>query len=146
MSAEMERLEQASRRALAHRARLKAGTEAIKARLAPGRLIGDGKLHVAAQAKSVMADGQARVRAHPVVTAAVVTGLLGWVFRKPLLRYAPPVAQRGYDWLAGKLSFSEIGAQAEEPDGETGDVEAVVEGENGPLPDPDAEPETDTRY
>jgi hypothetical protein len=116
MTAEQARLDAASREALARRARLKAGTEAIKARLMPARLISDGKQHVTAQAKLVVADSKARVRAHPVVTATIVTGLLAWIFRKPLLRYAPPMLSRGYDWLAGKLPFSQISAYEQHMD------------------------------
>lgn len=139
MTPQQARLDAASREALARRARLKAGTEAIKARLMPSRLVSDGKKHVAAQAKSAVAEGKAHVRAHPVMTAAVVTGLVAWIFRKPLLKFAPPLLGQGYDWLAGKLPFSQIGAHAQQMD-QNGDddVEPCV----APLPDPeDDEPD-----
>jgi hypothetical protein len=135
MTIEEARLDEASRRAAAHRARIKAGTAAIRARLAPARLVNDGKAHVQAQAKAVAADGHARIRAHPVATAAIFAGLLAWIFRKPLLKHAPPLAQRSYDWLAGKLPFSEIGAETESPNTYDDDVDDEVERDFDPEAD-----------
>ncbi|QJQ32800.1 hypothetical protein GV829_10390 [Sphingomonas lacunae] len=146
MNAEQVRLDSASRSALARRARLKAGAAAIRQRLAPTRLVQDGKTHVATQAKAVVADGEARVRAHPFMAGLLVSGLLAWIFRKPLLRYAPPLAQRGYDWLAGKLPFSEIGAEGYETDETAGNVECQSEPPNGPDQDSSPDPDATTYY
>ena len=146
MSPDEARLEEASRRASAHRARIKAGSAAIKARLTPARLVSDGKAQVQAQAKAVMADGHARVRAHPVATAAIFAAVLAWVFRKPLLRHAPPLAQRGYDWLAGNLPFSEIGAESRSADAENDDVDDEVEWVSDPQPDLVRDAPQDPRY
>lgn len=137
MSGGDARLEAASREALARRERLKAGAAAIRQRLTPARLVQDGKAHVTAQAKAVVADGQARVRAHPVATAAIVAGLAAWVLRKPLLRLAPPLVQRGYDWMAGKLPFSEIVAEEGATEQVEDDVEGEVERQNAPETDPE---------
>lgn len=139
MTVDQARLEAASREALARRARLKAGTEALKARLMPSRLVSDGKAHVSAQAKSAVAESKAHVRAHPVVTAAVVGGLMAWIFRKPLLRFAPPLLGRSYDWLAGKLPFSQIDASSKRS--ELNDEEEYEDGDYVADPDLDEEPD-----
>lgn len=141
MSAAEDRLAVASREALARRVRLKAGFGAVKARLAPSRLVADGKRHIADQARAVAAESKAHVRAHPVLTAAVVGGLAAWVFRKPLLRFAPPLARRGYDWLAGKLLFSEIVADAESQDADWPELDGELEPLFGPEGDSNGDPD-----
>lgn len=141
MNAAEERLAKASREALARRLRVKTGLGAVKARLTPSRLVADGKRHVRDQAKAVATESKAHVRAHPVLTAAVVGGLAAWVFRKPLLRFAPPLARRGYDWLAGKLPFSEIVADAESQDADWPELDGELERPFGPEGNSDEDPD-----
>lgn len=102
------RLDQASRVALAHRARLTAGVKATRERLQPARLMDDGKRRARETANALVADSKAHVAAHPVMVSAAVAALAAWIFRKPLLRHAPPLVSRGYAWLAGKLPFSQV--------------------------------------
>lgn len=145
MSDAERRLDQASQIALAQRLRLKSGVAATRSRLMPGRLVADGKRHVSDQAKALVSDSKAHVAAHPAITAAVAGGILAWVFRKPLLKYAPPLAQRGYDWLSGKLPFSQIVPETQqsaelEPDDAADDLDTTAVDDDLTEDDADQDP------
>ena len=120
------RLDQASRTALAHRLRLATGVAAARQRLQPSRLIDDGKRRAKETATALVSDSKAHVAAHPALVSAGVAVLAAWIFRKPLLRHAPPLFNRGYDWLAGKLSFSQL-VQDERLTVEPWDSDVVVD-------------------
>ena len=101
-------LANASDAALAQRARLLKQVSATRDRLMPARLIDDAKAGARAQVSALKQDSIAHVRAHPFLTALGVTALAAWVVRKPLLAHGPDALKNGYDWLSGKLAFSEL--------------------------------------
>jgi hypothetical protein len=88
-------------RALESRQRLRAQLGATHDRLLPSRLTSDARNAVEQRIRDTGQSVRDHIANHPVQTSLFVSALLAWIFRKPLLRVAPPAARAAYDWLAG---------------------------------------------
>lgn len=89
-------------RARASRSNLLLRTDGTIKRLAPERLADDAL----GAAQTVLREGAAESRRHPLLAAGVVAGAIGWLFRRPLSRY-------GASWLGSR---NENYAETKEPD------------------------------
>ena len=110
-------VDEARQDALQQRERLAAQLETTRERLQPVTLLNDAKSAVKEQVAQVGRDTVAHAKAHPVATGLGILGIVAWVARKPLLAHAPGAVRNGYNWLSGKLRFSEDALSSDEVDG-----------------------------
>ena len=124
----------ASAQAAAQRDRLISQAKATRDRVMPARLIEDAKSGAKAQVHALRQDSIAHGRAHPIATALGVTALAAWVARKPLLAHGPDALKNGYDWLSGKLAFSELDLDDAEYDSAVGHNDQAADDDEGNSP------------
>lgn len=106
-------------RAEEQRARLIGKAQAFKARISPARLKADAKASVQDALHDTKIRAKSAVRRHPVAVGIVGTGLVAWLFRRPIAR------------LIGKLRTSQPEPAPLPP------VEPAPPASIQPLPAPD---------
>ena len=104
MTNDLDRLTTVRDAAREARARLAQQAGATRDRLLPSRLTADARLAAEQRMRTAVADTADHIRSNKVETAVTVGAVIAWIFRKPLLRVAPPAARSAYNWLAGRLA------------------------------------------
>ncbi len=88
------------------RARLHYRLNATRARLLPSRLKFDATQAVEQRISDTAKLGVDQVKAHPILAGAGVAAIIAWLFRAPLIEHGPDMADRSWNWVAGKLGLS----------------------------------------